>query len=738
MIPRGYFDQLKSENEEEIKFALRALALMKTADIEREEAKELIPPLRNLFKSKNSQICMLARSVAGKIANLFPDLKNDFFENKPSEAAAAVVGAGVAAAGLGAAIIGGGRLLGAVSSAAGILGAIGAATVVGVGAIGAIGLAAAVLSSEKKDGKTGPELVEEDIPLPQLYEKLNSLVGLASVKSEITSLANVIKMNAEKQTAGQTKIPISLNLVFQGNPGTGKTEVARLFGKFCKCFNVLSRGHLLVSQRSDFTGQYMGETEKKVPELIEKAKGGVLFIDEAYSLCEDDNDLYGKQAVQCLLTGMEKYREDLFVIIAGYPDKIKKFLETNPGLKSRFTRFINFPDYSSEELMQIFELHLKQGQYALSSSARSKAEEIFSSMVKKKDANFGNARDVRKSFEKILFNQANRLANSPHSQEQLKNIEVADISGASDVFDSGKPITEVATDSNSLNETILELECLIGLQGIKKEVKTLVNTIAFQQKRIKAGFPEKSISLHCAFLGNPGTGKTEVARVYAKILKHLGILGKGDLVEVQRSDLIAKYQGHTTEKTMDVIKKALDGVLFIDEAYSLITSDHDDFGQEIISTLLTAMETYRERLVVIVAGYQNQMTAFFDTNPGLRSRFSRSIVFPNYSPKELAEIFMYFAGKEMYKISSDGKLLLERLSGKMLEAMGYEFGNARDIRNFFERAKQEFANRHSSAESGVLSFFKKEDLETIQSQDLTKAFNSILPNVGVENVSSQS
>ncbi len=241
-----------------------------------------------------------------------------------------------------------------------------------------------------------------------------------------------------------------------------------------------------------------------------------------------------------------------------------------------------------------------------------------------------------------------------------------------------------------------ELESLIGLNSVKKEVQTLTNFIKIQQKREEQGLKSSSLSYHCVFTGNPGTGKTTVARIVAGIYKDLGVLKKGHLVETDRSGLVAEYVGQTAVKTNKIIDSALDGVLFIDEAYSLVGGGESDYGKEAIATLLKRMEDDRDRLVVILAGYTKDMKQFIDSNPGLQSRFNRYIEFPDYTADELMQIFELNLKKYDYHFGEGAKAKLQQYLDKAIANKDANFGNGRFVRNLFEKVLQQQANRLAS------------------------------------------
>ena len=257
----------------------------------------------------------------------------------------------------------------------------------------------------------------------------------------------------------------------------------------------------------------------------------------------------------------------------------------------------------------------------------------------------------------------------------------------------GKPST--TPKKPSATSAMKELKSLIGLESVKTEVETLSNFIKIQQTRAAKGLKTSAVSYHCVFTGNPGTGKTTVARILAKIYKKLGVVSKGHLVETDRAGLVAEYVGQTAVKTNKIIDSALDGVLFIDEAYSLISKSENDYGKEAIATLLKRMEDDRDRLIVILAGYTKEMKDFIDSNPGLQSRFNRYIEFPDYTPDELYQIFMRLATQNEYTLSAEAEEGLKSYLTEKVANKDQNFGNGRLVRNVFEKTLERQANRLS-------------------------------------------
>lgn len=319
-------------------------------------------------------------------------------------------------------------------------------------------------AAEKHSDETPVAEVSEQPPenIEDLKAELNELIGLEGIKREVNNLINMVTVHNLRKQNGLKTVDMSLHMVFSGNPGTGKTMIARLMARIYRSLGVLSKGQLVEVDRSGLVAGYIGQTATKTSEVIEKAKGGVLFIDEAYTLSsgKGEND-FGQEAIDTLLKAMEDNREDLIVIVAGYDGLMDEFIHSNPGLESRFNRYLHFDDYNVDEMMSILELQLKKGQYVLDDSARIAVRDYIE-LSNTGSIAFGNARGVRNIFERLLVAQANRLsAASDLTKEALMTLTEEDVKAARESDDKlNKALKEREAHEASAREALAELEKL--------------------------------------------------------------------------------------------------------------------------------------------------------------------------------------------------------------------------------------------------------------------------------------
>ena len=516
-------------------------------------------------------------------------------------------------------------------------------------------------------------------------DELAQMTGLETVKTEIGTLIQRLQIEAARREKGLPTAPISLHMVFTGPPGTGKTAVARLYGEILRDLGVLEKGHLIETDRAGLVAGYVGQTALKTREKIADALDGILFIDEAYTLAEQAGAVadFGREAIDTLLKEMEDKRDRLVVIVAGYPDQMRKFLASNPGLPSRFTKSIQFDSYEAGDLVAITHSMARRDGLRLSQDVDPTLKNFFERARTASD--FANARTARTVLERARETQAARIApliGKPGID--LDELTLTDIQ------------LVVATRANVAATGISaldELDQMTGLETVKAGIGTLIARLQVEAARRERGLPVAPISLHMVFTGPPGTGKTAVARLYGAILRDLGVLEKGHLIETDRAGLVAGYVGQTALKTREKIADAMDGILFIDEAYTLAeqAGAAADFGREAIDTLLKEMEDKRDRLVVIVAGYPNQMSKFLASNPGLPSRFTKTIQFRSYEAEDLVAITRSMARRDGLRLSQDADPALKTFFERARTAR--DFANARTARTVLERAREAQAAR---------------------------------------------
>lgn len=510
-------------------------------------------------------------------------------------------------------------------------------------------------------------------------QQLNALIGLSSIKNEILKIKAYIQAN-------QDAPDLNLHMCFYGNPGTGKTETARIIAGILYENGLLPTNHLIETDRSGLVAGYVGQTSLKTQEVIEKAMGGVLFIDEAYALVQDESGVdYGHEAVAALIKAMEDYRGKFCVILAGYQIPMEKMIASNPGFASRIQFTLKFPDYSRSELKQITQRMLQSRNYSISEPAMEKLLDITD--FKRKEPNFANAREVRSLLEQIIMSQSLRTVGTDD-----RELALTDVNAYIRDAQLALPI------SDSISKRILsaeeELDQLIGLNAVKRMIRK-IRAYAVRNKN------DSGFNLHMCFYGNPGTGKTEVARLLSRILYDAGILSEAKCIETDAHGLIGRYVGETAPKTRSKIEEAMGGVLFIDEAYSLTESD-GHYGDEAISVLLKEMEDKRGQFCVVLAGYKEKMQQMLRTNPGMTSRIPFTLDFPDYSRDELREIAVLLLAKKGYQIEDAALELV--LDICKYERSGNDYANARTLRNILDQVllNQNLRTEHSVGDNSIL------------------------------------
>ena len=544
---------------------------------------------------------------------------------------------------------------------------------------------------------TAPEVTADDLPQRPVggaravhdpMAELAAMAGIEPVKREVEALVAEAKAARLREEAGMAVAARPRHLVFAGNPGTGKSKVAQILGSVYADLGVLSTGHLFEVDRADLLGEYTSESAVKVRRAVERAVGGVLLVRDAHAFASAEA-ARGREILDVLAGAMQAHPGDLVVILTGPEAELNGLLKSHEELASLFPRMVRFPDLTEQELVEVFRTKAAAAGFALADGVLDRVAALVRAVPR--DRGVGNARTMNGLLDRAVANQGRRVL----ADGVVDETESLDVILPEDVPDTLTPGRDAVP-----GDPLTEIERLIGLDDIKREISALVAEARVEERRREAGVPLAFPARHMVFMGNPGTAKTTVARLIAAVYAQLGLLSSGHLVEVTRADLVAEYIGQTAHRVRAAVDRALGGVLFVDEAYALAGggSDPRDFGHEAIAELLKLMEEHRSDLVVIVAGYDADMERFLRSNPGLESRFPKTLRFPDYTDDELVTIFESMAAEAGFALA-DGTLdaLRRRLAA---EPRGASFGNARLVRNILEEAIARQAQRITAGQDG--------------------------------------
>lgn len=538
------------------------------------------------------------------------------------------------------------------------------------------------LTTNNNTSTTQPEKSTQE-----LLKDLEELIGMEKVKQSIQENIAYLQFNKVRMDKGfKDDSALNIHSVFKGNPGTGKTTIVRLLGQIYRSMGLLSKGHVVEVGRAELIAEYIGQTAPKVKKAINDARGGILFIDEAYALSRgsDSKIDYGQEAIEVLLKEMSDGIGDIAIVAAGYPAEMNTFITSNPGLQSRFKQNFYFEDYLPEELFAISQVALKKEEVDLDIEAEKLLKNYLTEQYRNRDKSFGNARMAYSIIDEAKKQMGIRLLKKENfstlSKEEISTILSDDLQA---IFrENNRRKLKLTIEEKELKAALNELNELVGLQAIKKEIEDMTQLVRFYSETGKDILHK--FSLHAVLMGNPGTGKTTLARILAKIYKALGLLERGHVVEVDRQELVAAYIGQTAIKTANIIDKAMGGVLFIDEAYALASGSDNDFGNEAIETLLKLMEDNRGAFAVITAGYPDNMNIFLKSNPGLKSRFDKTYTLPDYNSNEMMDIAQSLLTKETLQLTEDAKKYLQQYFEESHTLRDKYFGNARSVRQAIE------------------------------------------------------
>ncbi|RLN63252.1 hypothetical protein BBJ28_00018439 [Nothophytophthora sp. Chile5] len=549
-------------------------------------------------------------------------------------------------------------------------------------------------------GMTVLTLADVDVEETQSKDPLqllDRLYRMDEIKLQLSSLRNEMAV-AEREGSTLPKIG---HFVFRGSPGTGKTTVARVMAQILHDMGVLATKKLVETSGLELTGEHVGQTKKKVEEKLGEAKGGLLFIDEAYEL---GKGIYGEEAMTTLVAAMtDPSYLGMVIIIAGYSKDIDQMLDLNAGLKSRFTRFVDFLDWEAQDAVMFLSAKAEAENFELESEAVLSLQQTFGAL--KELSKFGNGRDAIHVWEELTRCRAQRVVNEPESERTITKSDAENAGEAILVARRGSGKRTAATDEDPLEM----LDGLYRMEKIREQLSRLRNEMAVAEREGSAR-PEIG---HFVFRGSPGTGKTTVARVMARILHAMGGLATTKLVETSGLDLTGEYLGQTKKKVTDKLGEAKGGLLFIDEAYEL---GKGMYGEEAMTTLVAAMtDPSYLGMVIVIAGYPKDMDLMLNRNAGLKSRFTRFVNFPDWEAEDAVAFLREKAEKETMALQPEAEQVLQRTFVELKRLDG--FGNGRDAVRVWKELLQCRAQR-------VVDSFEAE--RTITKEDAAMAGESIL------------
>jgi Holliday junction resolvasome RuvABC ATP-dependent DNA helicase subunit len=550
-------------------------------------------------------------------------------------------------------------------------------------------------------------------------ETLDDMVGMEEIKHQIESRSIYYRdLNARIKTGKSSNPSPFMHMAFLGNPGTGKTTVAELMGEVLRDIGALKKGHVVSKAPEDFMKGTDDATSRQTEEFVQEALDGVLFIDEAYRLADADSFGTGQKVIDTLVTLMVKHRSRFALIVAGYEHQMKDFLENKKqaGMSRRIParNRIIFNDLNPEGLYEVITRWLEREELNRTNSFEEQMIRIIEGIYKTRDPlTFGNAGAMETLAEEVYERYL-----TVHHENGTKPDRMLTIDHIPEKYNCFLP------PDNPREEILMEeLNKLVGLQSVKKDITKLRNNLLAKKAREELGQPVANSPLNLVFKGNTGTGKTTVAYLYANMLKQLGMITKEKTKVVRPEDLIGRYVGHTPGIAMEQFKESLDGVLMIDEVHNLAATNESgiDYRREATSTLMKFMDTYKDRVVIIIAGYPGGVDNFLRSDAGLGPRFTTEILFEDFTSVELVEIFKRRC--DDYKIFLPTAMLpqIQTYFDTLRYQQGSGYRNARNAIALFERLRDCQNERY-------VKTFDSEELKTFLPEDL----NSILAELNIE------
>lgn len=540
--------------------------------------------------------------------------------------------------------------------------------------------------------------IADDTPITNEkdVDELKDMIGLEDVKNEVKKIKAYLLKNERND--------VSVHMAFLGKAGTGKSTVANLIADILNKNGALPERKLIEISAKELASPYAGESAKRVYDAFERALGGVLFIDDAHALDSSKNGYNSTEALDTLVKALNKYKNQLCVIVCGHEDAVKDLFKSSHALENKIKFVLEFPDLNKEQLIHVLNKNIKKKGYTIEEEALNLIIDVVDQASYSE--HFANAKEAIAILERVILAQNLRTVANKADLKIIKE----------DVLSYMKEFNVVLISEHEVgtSDARKDLEKLIGLEDIKTSIDDLVSYFSFNKG--------KPIDFHMSFNGNPGTGKTEVARILGRLLHEEGLLPSDTFIEATRNDFVAQYIGQTTPKTREVISRAMGGVLYIDEAYSLAMGGERDFGAEAVTELLKIMEDKRGQFCVILAGYTKEMQQLFEINPGFKSRVKFHMNFPDYTDDELYKIGELFLKKDEYEMNEENLKLVIKLVGNMRKMPN--FANARSVRETLSKIEIKQAGRirklglntRELTREDIIAVFGKKTIEEIEAQ----------------------
>ena len=523
-----------------------------------------------------------------------------------------------------------------------------------------------------------------------------------ALKALLSTLEAHRRFNEERNVQLPNHNAFIGHFLLSGAPGTGKTSAAKLLMRSLFSMGLIEKDLFKTVTRKDLVGEYIGHTAQKTASVIEACRGGVLLVDEAYTLYRGDDNTrdFGIEALETIMQEMDK--NEVVIIFSGYRKELQRMQQFNPGLENRIKWRMDFDTISLQNLLKFASYYSKLSGYKITTDGNEHLSRHLQEQMSHEG--FAYLRSVKYFLDHLMMNKP-KLYEVTRDRKLLNTISQADFDGI-----------WRRTNDVALKKAQDELNGLIGLNRAKQIIESYLNIVDYNMMRRKLGLQVHRVASHLVFSGNPGTGKTTTARLLGRILGAKGYLSLGHLVEVGRQDLVATISGGTAIKTNEKIKEAMGGILFIDEAYSLIYDERDAFGREAVDTLVKEMENQRDDLIIIFAGYSQEMKTLIERNPGLRSRIAETIIFEDYTQTEFQQIVNNLIEENGYVVSDKNKFGLVKLCNIWYQNHGAS-GNGRAARNLYEKLLKAHAKHCISMDRKQLN---EKTIQVIQLETLNQ------------------